>query len=1216
MSNEKAFNSVAGIAVEKTNGVNTTTIQADSPDVDTALQLNTNDNSTENENTQNTETTVPSPSDKKDASLLRTQTIEDPNNSTINEHQTHNEHTRADHVRNIKPWKLHTLIVKCPCLCCCFFLSWFLICGFVIVSIPGILEMTTEVPFYIRKNQPTTLKDALIAGKNDATWERQSANTIQKQQQVGADVSLKLIYKIKGSNTLMQKKYLELMDKIENKIQETTGFDKYCKRLYTGKTVNNSDDNSYKCARQNSVSNFFDKSYFKPSLDNGYTLYPSLFNFQNYFLQSTFIDGTIQLINKNYSQQFIDKVVSYWAGYNQGHGPKGKYQQKYYNGQQMPAKFYYQSFLNGELTNFSLANIFGSITGKNFAYDTPFDTDVDVAMTTFPFGLPLQGYESQSDNTADQQSEIGEWCFNELHNTFTEFAKDYEDKIEFYWGCSDMPKFYSNWLLQQDGLYMVATFASVYLLMIFNTGSVWLASCGMVMIFLNFLPAILLYRFISGLEYFGTLCIMAMFIILSIGADNIFVLYDTWAQIRAKYPNELVAKRLTFSLNHASKVMATTSLSTIFSFLGNTTSKFPAVYTFGAFSAWLIFVNYCAVILFYPTVLVVHDKYFYTPNLKRPWCFAKFCSITKTDYDAEKDKGICSNIKSNYKKGETERGIDIWFENTYYLKFIIRFKYIILVIFGVWLLTFGYFASQLEPDPELPQVFPLGSNYHEYRADLSSNFAQENAFQVRNNLIFGLKGIDRKGTDATDNDDIGSPIYDNNISFADADEQLYIAQICDDLLCGYKESYDCRYNSIWSDLKIVNPKATFGNDASDTTVIKCFMTEFREWVLTKASAQLTHDDISRVLDEYNMTNVNVSSFDTCNFDGTFPIHGGKHCFGLLFAYVFMNENLPTSNPDYSAGMTNYDYWKEYIWVTEHETVENANNNPVNLQTRTTNFKLRFIQISILLDIFQNTEFEQGIKTYDKWEEYTRNWRDNIDGAISIDKYSNEFVVTPNSLKSILFTDDLSFSYYFLQKQIIREAFVGIFISLLLALIILIIATNNIIISLMCIFVIFCIVVCVIGFTVLMGWKLGVIEAVIFVLVVGMSVDYVVHLSEAYLHSSHKYYKSFDKAKSMLGIVGGSVLSGAVSTIVGVFWLCFAQIGLLNKFGITILFLITTSVLYSLMAFASFVSIFGPNGENGNVKNILKRFYKFICCKNHNTQQQVENNSGVADTEMT
>ena len=106
---------------------------------------------------------------------------------------------------------------------------------------------------------------------------------------------------------------------------------------------------------------------------------------------------------------------------------------------------------------------------------------------------------------------------------FLEFKEDHEDEMDFYWECSDMVSFYTQQVLISDALFMIFTFISVYIIMIINTGSVFLASIGMMMIFLNFLPAILLYRYITGLAYFGTLLVLAMFIILSIGADDIFV---------------------------------------------------------------------------------------------------------------------------------------------------------------------------------------------------------------------------------------------------------------------------------------------------------------------------------------------------------------------------------------------------------------------------------------------------------------------------------------------------------------------------------------------------------------------------------------------------------------------------------------------------------------------------------------------------------------------
>lgn len=83
------------------------------------------------------------------------------------------------------------------------------------------------------------------------------------------------------------------------------------------------------------MTNFFDPSYFKGAVDQGYDLCPSLYNLIFYFRQSKLIDSTANLTNKNYSAEFVDNITSYWAAYGNGEGP-GECQPKYYDGEQMP----------------------------------------------------------------------------------------------------------------------------------------------------------------------------------------------------------------------------------------------------------------------------------------------------------------------------------------------------------------------------------------------------------------------------------------------------------------------------------------------------------------------------------------------------------------------------------------------------------------------------------------------------------------------------------------------------------------------------------------------------------------------------------------------------------------------------------------------------------------------------------------------------------------
>lgn len=64
--------------------------------------------------------------------------------------------------------------------------------------------------------------------------------------------------------------------------------------------------------------------------------------------------------------------------------------------------------------------------------------------------------------------------------------------------------------------------------------------------------------------------------------------------------------------------------------------------------------------------------------------------------------------------------------------------------------------------------------------------------------------------------------------------------------------------------------------------------------------------------------------------------------------------------------------------------------------------------------------------------------------------------------------------------------------------------------------------------VLCGWELGVIESVATVIVIGFSVDYVVHLAAHYVHSP--LYVRNEKAKESIGAMGISIFSGAITTL--------------------------------------------------------------------------------------
>lgn len=111
------------------------------------------------------------------------------------------------------------------------------------------------------------------------------------------------------------------------------------------------------------------------------------------------------------------------------------------------------------------------------------------------------------------------------------------------------------------------------------------------------------------------------------------------------------------------------------------------------------------------------------------------------------------------------------------------------------------------------------------------------------------------------------------------------------------------------------------------------------------------------------------------------------------------------------------------------------------------------------------------------------------------------------------------------------------------------------------------------------------------MVVGLTVDYVVHLAEGYHMSKHIDRKS--RVQDMLEVMGISVFSGACTTLGASIFMFFAQIQFIIRFGMFMFSTIGFSLLYSLCFFTTIMGIVGPSGDSGDVRIIARKILQ-IC----------------------
>lgn len=141
-----------------------------------------------------------------------------------------------------------------------------------------------------------------------------------------------------------------------------------------------------------------------------------------------------------------------------------------------------------------------------------------------------------------------------------------------------------------------------------HTKSVGVGLMGFLIMLITFPLSFFIYRLIFQMKYFISLHVSILFLLMGIGADDIFVFYDSWEQSdQIKEFKDSLIKKISYSYRRASKAMLVTSTTTVIAFLATAISKLMPIMTFGIFAAINIAINYLLTISLFPAFLVIRE---------------------------------------------------------------------------------------------------------------------------------------------------------------------------------------------------------------------------------------------------------------------------------------------------------------------------------------------------------------------------------------------------------------------------------------------------------------------------------------------------------------------------------------------------------------------------------------------------------------------------------
>jgi hypothetical protein len=154
-------------------------------------------------------------------------------------------------------------------------------------------------------------------------------------------------------------------------------------------------------------------------------------------------------------------------------------------------------------------------------------------------------------------------------------------------------------------------FVLVYFFVWVHSGSFWIASMGYIQIFFAFAWGFLFYDGVIARDFFPFLNFLAIFLVIGIGADDIFVYIDAWKQSFTTLPvNTPLANRLSWTLSRAGAAITVTSLTTSVSFFANTISPVTAIKAFGLYTGLVVLADLALLVLFLPAVVAVYHTNF------------------------------------------------------------------------------------------------------------------------------------------------------------------------------------------------------------------------------------------------------------------------------------------------------------------------------------------------------------------------------------------------------------------------------------------------------------------------------------------------------------------------------------------------------------------------------------------------------------------------------
>mmetsp|Transcript_69995 Transcript_69995/g.221775 ORF Transcript_69995/g.221775 Transcript_69995/m.221775 type:complete len:1002 (+) Transcript_69995:1304-4309(+) len=439
-------------------------------------------------------------------------------------------------------------------------------------------------------------------------------------------------------------------------------------------------------------------------------------------------------------------------------------------------------------------------------------------------GAPLPGFSSDTDDEDAQLDLHFKWCQKKMEADLQEYfgmkspflSTIYRDGstkggIESLWLSNVIMDHEFETTAMGDFMWAAFSILFVWSYMTWHTGSLLLACVGMFEIVMSFPVAFFFYRLVFGVEYFANVHNLIIFVILGIGADDVFVFIDAYKQSAAdRVVGASIDLRLYYTVKRASKAIFLTSATTCIAFLSTAISDIMPISSFGIWAALVIsslFIINCFVI---PPFLVIWATYFEKTGCCCCCpCLGGRCAARDPAADEEAPQGVSGYEGAIAAKTREPRDSDPGesvheelgdldlrvlrrserFFNGPWTNFINKTKVPLIAAFLAILVVGAVFALGLEPPKEEEKWFPSDHMFQKYMNVVNSNvfIASRDDDVVEISVMWGITDMDVSGKNKWNPLDRGRIDWDEAFDPSTKEAQRFLDGVCErarDESCG------------------------------------------------------------------------------------------------------------------------------------------------------------------------------------------------------------------------------------------------------------------------------------------------------------------------------------------------------------------------------------------------------------------------------------------------